>query len=112
MKWSDKVNWGNIPVEMRGGVIRYVERGLPPGHFLSAIFSNDLMEAASRADSENGRLFMDYAKLIHNQCPGDCWGDAKQVRAWIARGGILGNDKNEPLPVREWSRWADQEYTD
>jgi hypothetical protein len=25
------------------------------------------------------------------------------------RGGINGNIMHKPLPVREWSRWADQE---
>lgn len=112
MKWSDKVKWGAIPEHMRGGVIRYVERGLPPGHFLTAVFSNDFMEMCRRADSENGRVLTEYAKLISNQCPGDCYGGPETVRHWIARGGIMGNERNEPLPVHEWSRWADQEYTE
>jgi hypothetical protein len=110
MKWSDNVIWGNIPESMRGGVIRYVEQGIPPGHFLMAVFTNDFMEMARRADSENGRLFMDYAKLLANECPGDCWGSLEKVADWIKRGGIAGNRKNEPLPVHQWSRWADQEY--
>lgn len=110
MKWSDKVKWGNIPERMRGAVVRYVENGIPPGHFLTAVFSNNLMEAVSRADDENAALLGDYARVIYSQCPGDCWGGLEDVTAWIKRGGIAGNVKNEPLPVHRWGRWADQEY--
>jgi hypothetical protein len=110
MKWSDRVNWYDIPERMRAGVIRYVERGIPPGHFLEAVFANDLMEACRRGDEENLKLIPSYAKLLNNHCPGDCYGGKETVRQWIRRGGIMGNDKNEPLPVHEWSQWADQEY--
>jgi hypothetical protein len=108
MKWSDRVKWYDIPEHMRGGIIRYVERGIPPGHFLQAVFANDLMEACKRGDGENVRLIPAYAVLLSNQCPGGCWGSLTNVRAWTARGGIMGNDENEALPVHEWSRWSDQ----
>ena len=112
MNWSDKVNWYDIPERMRAGIVRYVERGVPPGHFLTAIFSNDLMEACARGDTENLKLIHCYAKLLWNQCPSDGFGSKDLVREWIKRGGIEGNDKNEPLPTYEWSRWADQAYRD
>jgi hypothetical protein len=110
MKWSDRVNWYDIPERMHAGVIRYVERGIPPGHFLEAIFANDLMEVVARGDEENLKRIHWYGKLLWNQCPSDCFGNPELVRQWIKRGGIMGNDKHEPLPVHEWSRWADQDY--
>jgi hypothetical protein len=110
MKWSDKVNWGTIPERMRGGVIRYVEQGIPPGHFLQALFEDSLVGAVKQADSENVRLLREYADLLSNQCPALCWGSPGDYRQWIGRGGINGNDKHEPLPVHQWGRWADQEY--
>jgi hypothetical protein len=110
MKWSDRVNWGAIPEHMRGGIIRYVENGVRPGHFLQAIFSNDLMAACARGDRENQLLLADYAKLLVNQCPGGCFGNATAFDEWVTRGGIEGNWKYASLPLHEWSRWADQEY--
>jgi hypothetical protein len=110
MKWSEQVKWGSIPEHMRGGIIRYVERGIPPGHFLRAVFANDLMEACARGDRENQLLLADYAKLLVNQCPGGCWDSSEKCIAWVARGGIAGNATHDPLPLHEWSRWADQEY--
>jgi hypothetical protein len=111
-RWSDKVKWGSIPESMRGGVIRYVENGIAPGHFLTAVLSNDLMEACNRGDTENIWLIPSYARLLVCECPPHCFGSPAYVRAWIARGGIEGNKTHEPLPVHEWSRWADQEYQD
>jgi hypothetical protein len=110
MKWSDRVNWYDIPERMRGGIVRYVERGIPPGHFLQAIFSNDLMEVVARGDAENLALIPSYAKLLWNQCPSDCFGDPGLVRQWIKRGGVEGDGKHEPLPTYEWSRWADEDH--
>ena len=109
-KWSDRVRWYAIPERMHGGITRYVERGTPMGHFLEAVFSNDLMEACSRGDLDNIQVLDEYAKLLVNQCPSDCYGSDKHVRDWIKRGGIAGNAKNEPLPLHKWSRFADQTY--
>jgi hypothetical protein len=111
-KWSDRVKWGPIPEHMRGGVIRYVENGIPPGHFLQAIFCDSLVEACGRGDAENLALIPAYAKLLVNQCPALCWGSPGDYRQWVGRGGINGNAKHEPLPVHEWSRWADQDHQD
>lgn len=110
-QWSDTVKWGAIPEHMRGGVTRYVEQGIPPGHFLLAVFNNDLMEACARGDDQNVRLLGGYAKLLVNQCPGACWGNEENVKQWLLRGGIEGNRKNPPLPRHEWSRFADQQGT-
>jgi hypothetical protein len=95
---------------MREGIVLYVEKGVLPGGFLKALFSNDLMEACARADAENIRLLPSYARLLWGQCPSGCFGNPELVRLWIARGGLRGNDKHEPLPVHKWSRWADQTY--
>jgi hypothetical protein len=111
MKWSDNVKWGSIPEHMRG-VIRYVESGVPSGHFLEAVFGNNLLEACNRGDAENLALIPSYARLMVCECPALCFGSPAYVRDWIARGGINGNKSHEPLPVHEWSRWADQDHQD
>lgn len=108
--WSDNVKWETIPESMRGGVIRYIENGIPPGHFLQAIFKNDLIEACSRGDAENLALITTYVKLLWNQCPPACWGSQDHYRQWIARGGIAGNSLYTPLDPYAWSRWADQDH--
>ena len=109
-EWTDKVNWGGVPEYMRAGVARYVVRGVPPGHFLKALFCNDFMEMGRRADGENGRALMEYAKLLYNHLPAGSFGSESNYREWVLRGGLNGNDKHEPMAMHKWSRFADQEY--
>jgi hypothetical protein len=105
-EWNGRVKWGAIPERMRGGIVRYIEHGIPPGHFLLAVFSNDLVEACSLADEENLQRLGDYVKLLVNQCPSASYGSGQHVRDWVKRGGIKGNLAHEPLPAHQWSRWA------
>lgn len=104
--WAEKLNYYGIPERMHPGIVRYVEHGVAPGHFLQAVFSNDLIEAVSRSDDQNAQMLDCYVRLMVNQFPGDSYGSKETVRQWIKRGGIKGNDKNEPLPKHQWSRWA------
>lgn len=78
-----------LPLDMRDGFTNYVRYGVPPGHFLLAILSNDLAEACGRADLDNRYRLFDYVFVLHNHVPAECWGDAEAVREWIAKGAEL-----------------------
>jgi hypothetical protein len=90
MAWREKVDWRDVPERMRAGIVRYVERGIPPGHFLQALFKNDLMEAMGRADDENAHIVPSYARLLVNSLPRGCWGSEENYDAWVKRGGLVG----------------------
>lgn len=86
--------WHKIPPHCREGLKRYVERGVPVGHFLTALLSNDLKETYSRADETNARHIRDYIMWLYNEAPAGCWGSPKRFKDWIARGGLVGlNDE-------------------
>jgi len=72
-----------IPDHMMDGLTRYIESGIPPGHFLSAVLSNDLYEAVSRADDENVKILPAYIGYLVNEAPSNCWGSREKVKAWI-----------------------------
>ena len=80
-----------IPERMRGGLTRYVENGIAPGGFLTAVFENNFMEAVGRADDENLQNLPAYANYIYNHVPHWCHGSPTAVSDWIARGGSQGN---------------------
>lgn len=84
-------DWSPIPHHMRGGIERYIMHGVPMGSFLTAIFANDFMEAAGRADDENRHALFGYAQFLYNHVPSNCKGSYGDVRAWIARGGLEGS---------------------
>lgn len=92
--YDQHADWSTIPHHMRGGIERYVMNGFPMGSFLTAIFANDFMEAAGRADAENQHALFGYAQFLYNHVPSVCKGSYDAIEAWIARGGVEG--KREP----------------
>lgn len=75
-----------VPEHCREGLLAYLRYGVPPGHFLLAVLSNDLAEACGRADEANQRALYDYIFVLYNYAPGNAWGSLAKVQAWIARG--------------------------
>ena len=91
-KYTDRAaDWSIIPERMIDGLKRYIERGIAPGHFLTAVLTNDLREACRRADDENQRLIFEYIKFLYNYAPAGCWGSPQQFAAWIKQGGLMGH---------------------
>ena len=39
----------HISSHMMGAIQRYIDHGIPPGHFLTAVIENNLCEACGRA---------------------------------------------------------------
>ncbi len=72
-----------IPESMHGGIIRYYERGIPPGDFLQAVINNDLREACGRADDVNKHLLFNYMMWFYNNAPGGTWGYPKAVSDYL-----------------------------
>jgi hypothetical protein len=88
--YDERANWSGIPDYMRGGIERYVMRGVPPGSFLSAVFANDLMGAIGKADDTNVACIQAYARFIYNHTPPNCHGNAQIVANWCDAGGLVG----------------------
>jgi hypothetical protein len=81
-------NMSRIPEHMRGGMLRWIEHGIYPGGFLTAVLENDLVGAVSRADHINIHRIPDYVRYLFNDAPSDCWGGPDEVRAWHEQGGL------------------------
>lgn len=74
-----------IPNYMVGGIMRWVEEGIPPGDFLMAVIENDLKEACGRADDTNRQLLWNYCNFFYNYAPSQCWGSPEKAKAWMDR---------------------------
>lgn len=74
-----------IPDYMREGVKLYIEKGIPPGGFLTAVICNDLKGAVARADETNRDRLPDYVMFFYNFAPADCWGSEENMSAWFKR---------------------------
>lgn len=71
-----------IPERMMCGITRWVEDAIYPGHFLTAILSNDLAEAVGRADDENMQNIPAYMGYLYNMVPSACHGSVEKMKAW------------------------------
>jgi hypothetical protein len=80
-----------VPEHIRGGLVRYILLGIPPGDFLQAVLSNDLMESFARADDETRRGLFRICVFLHEAAPSGCFRGEDRMRAWIRQGGaVLG----------------------
>lgn len=83
-----------LPDHMRGGMRRYIEKGIPPGSFLEAVLSNDLMGALAEADATNRHALPAYGRYLYNDVPSACHGSSEKVEAWIGTGGLAGREQS------------------
>jgi len=74
-----------IPDRMMGGITRYLENGIAPGDFLTAVICNDLREAYGRADDENLVNLSAFVAYFYNEAPHNCWGSPEKMKEWLAR---------------------------
>ena len=79
-----------VPIHMWGGVKRYFLEGGYVGHFLMALFANDLMAAFAHADDVNAAAMQDWCRFLYNHVPSDSHGSPEKVAAWRARFGSPG----------------------
>jgi len=77
-----------LPERMRDAVKAYAMDGKLPGHFLQALFANDLQGAVARADNENMSHLRDWVRFVYNFMPGKSHGSREIVEAWVNRGGL------------------------
>lgn len=78
-----------IPERMQGALIRYFDKRIPPGDFLQAVLSNDLIESFGRADYENATQMRAYILWLYNEVPGranGAWGSRQAVKNWLNGG--------------------------
>ncbi len=71
-----------IPAYMQGGIMRYVNNGIMPGSFTSAILANDLEAAANRADEVNVELIPEYLRFFGQKIPAVAWGSHSAIAEW------------------------------
>lgn len=72
-----------VPDRMMDGITRYIDYGIPPGDFLTAIICNDLTGAVGRADDENLVNIPAYVAYFYNFAPRPCWGSVDKMKDWI-----------------------------
>ena len=79
----DKLTEYEVPRYMQEGLIEYFNSHRPPGGFLTAVLSNDLMGAFGKADLTNRHAMHSYAVGLFNCGDPKAYGSKEAVAAWI-----------------------------
>lgn len=67
-------NYKGVPNRTLNSIDRWVIHGIAPGHFLTAVLTNNLREACAYADRENKAALCRIVQYCHNEIPSNCWG--------------------------------------
>ena len=84
-------NSSHLPATLQQGLLRYLDHGIEPGHFLTAVITNNLFEAVGRADNQSLVALPDIVKFI---TPHSCWGSKEKMAKYQKR---LTGDAYESL---------------
>ena len=74
--------YDRLPEHMREAARLYIEEGEMPGHFLTAVLTNNLVEAFGNADEDNRSCMWEWCLWLYNEIPMPAWGSANKVLAW------------------------------
>ena len=97
---SDPGAYYLIRNEILGAINRFALLHEKKGHFLMAVFSNDLREAFARADDFNRPVLCQIVAYCHNEIPGNCWGSPQKVKEWLE----MPKEKHRAYQVPESTR--------
>ena len=79
------LRYEKLPERFQDSLERYLEYGIQPGHFLTAVLCNDLMNAIGRADDESLAALPAVCKWLYNEAPGNAFGSKEKVIDWCAK---------------------------
>jgi hypothetical protein len=66
-----------------GALERYLNHGIMPGSFMTAVLENNLKEAVARADNFNRVNLPNIVGYLWNHIPSAAWGSKEQVASWL-----------------------------
>lgn len=82
-----RIDYNKCPPHLQGGMKRYIEEKVAPGHFLRFALENNLVQSINRADGESLGTLTALASFIYNELPTACWGSKEKVDQWLAGRG-------------------------
>lgn len=74
-----------LPEHIRDAMKLYLEDGVEPGSFLTAVLSNDLRRAVLLADKTNLQHLTNIVSYCYSCVPCISWGSPELVEAWLKR---------------------------
>ena len=86
--------------QSKESMYNYFVHGLEPGSFMTAVLSNDLFGAASRADFVNRKLLYGYTLWLMNYAPYQSYGSPEAVQGWLNKNEYFQQFQKELVAER------------
>lgn len=67
-----------------GALERYLNHGIMPGSFMTAVLENNLMEAFGRADHFNTANMKNIISYVYHHVPSNAWGSKEKVIEYLS----------------------------
>jgi hypothetical protein len=87
-----KIDYSMLPEHIRYGMFRWIEFGNVPGHWMTMVLQNNLVQSFGFADSTNRERMSDIVNFIYNEAPSPCWGSEDKMKQWAESGGARGQN--------------------
>ena len=65
-------NYATLPESLQDGMQRYIDSGIPPGGFLTAVLANDLRQTLVSADRYNLLRLTEIVYWLRDEVPSIC----------------------------------------
>jgi len=75
--------WNQVPNHLQPGIKRYLDQRIPLGSFLTAVFSNNLVDAVGCASEESLLGLKALCQFMVFACPRASLGSKAAVKAWL-----------------------------
>lgn len=96
----DHVNYDGLPEMLQHGAQMWINHGVAPGDFLSAVIRNDLKGACFYADDVNRHRLFEIVRWWYNEPPSACWGSVEKFEAWKAAHAKAHAESGYASPTR------------
>lgn len=89
---------GEIPHYMIDSLLLYLNNGIKPGDFLTAVLENNLTQAFMFADETNKQWLEAWARTMYNIVDSSAWGSKEKVIEYMKRkSNEQANDSSYPI---------------
>jgi hypothetical protein len=84
------IDYDGCPEHLRSRMRCWIENGVIPGGFLSAVLQNDLAAAVAQADADSiaGTLLL--MQFLHCRAPSGAHGSPAKFNGWADKRGLTG----------------------
>jgi hypothetical protein len=96
-----------IPRAIKQQIDDYIDYGVLPSDFLSAMLCNNIRLAVAHADDFNKSALFDIVIYLENFMPNMAWGSAERVEKWLA---FHRNNLAFIVEAIVWDRTARETY--